>query len=430
MALGKGTRLYTFITMPPLNAISVIVVSAPAGESPSRLTARTGSLSAKLSANNQGYSHSPRSLSRLTIIRMPVLSQASLGTTTSLKNWNHSTSIGRIKSTPVISFASATFTKPDTSRLGSQNSVSRTRSSVEFFDRLSPGQVFDIAKKASQPNSPPGVLSTCPSFLSLTDDIILPFINRTLEIDALFSNRRNATFLKLFGEIFSPDSQVSQEHSTAELFASPDTWSFRDFECWLFRITREKVKDLHWCFALQAAILPRSAVLWERLKALLGIPPEITAVTVSSIPTLQPGTRSLNITPILPMSFGAVSRLSENPEESSRSMRTRANDQILGLRISNILSPILSSPGHLAPSRSRSLSHLNPGFVPLHRSLLVPRTFSAPNRSNRDGNIKAEQLDSRVPVTPRTRPQRENVFPRFPASFDRLTFRSLAPSVE
>ena len=188
----------------------------------------------------------------------------------------------------VVSFAFASFTRQAAPSNGSRQQVSRLRWSISRSDRLPPAQIYNIAKKVSQPNNPVKELVTSqPSIVPLTHDILLPFANRTSEVATLVADRRNATFIRLLKGAFA-NRNSAPERTAGELFAFPDTWSHRELETWLFRVTREEVKDYTWCLALQAAVLPKSATLWERLKALLGIPPEIIAVTVSQTPALRP----------------------------------------------------------------------------------------------------------------------------------------------
>ncbi|GJJ08519.1 hypothetical protein Clacol_002737 [Clathrus columnatus] len=140
---------------------------------------------------------------------------------------------------------------------------------------LNPQQVYDLAisslhlpdrdaiegTTASTSTAP--IRKSCsqstpkPTFIPVTRDLYLPFVDRPSEVASLFQHSTNNSLLKLIEIAFSDQKQLS------------------DFRHSVFEISREEADDKTWISTIRAILKPRSEILWTRLKAILGVPPEL-----------------------------------------------------------------------------------------------------------------------------------------------------------
>lgn len=98
-----------------------------------------------------------------------------------------------------------------------------------------------------------------PKFITLSNGLYLPFVDRQSEVASLLQHSANASTLTLIELAFSDEKQLS------------------DFRRLLFNVPREEVDDVKWISTIRAILKPRSEILWARLKTILGVPPELDA---------------------------------------------------------------------------------------------------------------------------------------------------------
>jgi len=55
----------------------------------------------------------------------------------------------------------------------------------------------------------------------------------------------------------------------------PSTWNYAQLETWLTKTTRDESPDIEWVQKARACIKHRSELMWEKVKAALGVPPEL-----------------------------------------------------------------------------------------------------------------------------------------------------------
>ncbi|KAI5118680.1 hypothetical protein M0805_003617 [Coniferiporia weirii] len=327
-----------------------------------------------------------------------------------------------------MSFASASFANPGRPQSPTpgdhhkrNSSVASTASSTSSYQqRLSPGQIYDLAKVSSSPVMMGANHASPVSFTQLSGDVYLPFVDRPSEVLALISNGGNAKLMALFSQALARAAE-NHPRSSADLASCPESWSFADLKHWLSQVTRGEVNDLLWVRSLQSAILPRGEVLWERMKGMLGVPPELDA----NYPHLPAGARAdcmLNIDEIHPAPFSPAVQLdniSELAEGGADPVCTI--DAIVGLRMSTSLAfppprPQSPSPSYSDQTSPPPLLRTNSqGSVPTRSSPLVPKPHNAPSLAQSQSmgtlHVRAEKGISH---------SRESACPMFPASFDKL----------
>ncbi|KAJ7138805.1 hypothetical protein C8R46DRAFT_1136723 [Mycena filopes] len=164
--------------------------------------------------------------------------------------------------------------------------------------RLSPEQLLEVAKQATNPRYVPSPAVTpsthspvihprahSPSqgqnpsqtvapatFTPLPPDVYLPFLDRPAEVSALLASPPSSKLFALLAQTFPKKSNSRDDdalpHDTAD-------WTFAHLAHWLTQTTREEASDAFWVQTARRCILLHSELIWERLKGALGVPPEL-----------------------------------------------------------------------------------------------------------------------------------------------------------
>ncbi|KII87494.1 hypothetical protein PLICRDRAFT_43143 [Plicaturopsis crispa FD-325 SS-3] len=172
---------------------------------------------------------------------------------------------------------------PNTPRAPGSPSMSRSMRNSNSMQnpRLSPDQLFDLARRSSQPSTAPEPAN----FTPLADDVYLPFVDRPGEVAALINSAPSSKLFSLLAQTFTPftasprpvpDSPATP--ADVDLKALPDDatkWTYAQLVAHLTRITREEVPDAPWTKRARVCIRTHSELIWERVKAALGVPPEL-----------------------------------------------------------------------------------------------------------------------------------------------------------
>lgn len=275
-----------------------------------RLSARRGSVAAvdPWGAYNDVNMNPSRSLtSRLTIVRVPQTDveepsrrHRRHGSNASI----NSTSSGKGEGGPGgrLSFAFSSFSggqnggpagrpaSPSGSPRMRPSSPSNSRfpSSLPSHSKLSPEQIVDIARSSVNPRSPlpspNGALASAASpvpapvsFTPLPDSIYLPFIERPAEVAALIHSQPNSRLFALLQQTFPPDARapMGSEYDSSKASPEPKEWTYADLEHWLTKVDRNVADDVQWIRKMRRCIMHHSELIWERVKGVLGVPPEL-----------------------------------------------------------------------------------------------------------------------------------------------------------
>lgn len=172
--------------------------------------------------------------------------------------------------------------RPASPGLGGGAGPALSRSaSIPTHTKLSPEKVVELARSSCNPR-PAGPSSPLPgpapvSFAALPDDVYLPFIDRPGEVTSLLSIPPSSKLLALLSHAFPPEARASATEDTRTPSPEDDAhiWTYAELEAWLKRAKREDVDDATWARKARHCILPRSELIWERIKGALGIPPEL-----------------------------------------------------------------------------------------------------------------------------------------------------------
>ncbi|KAL5536806.1 hypothetical protein ACEPAF_629 [Sanghuangporus sanghuang] len=298
--------------------------------------------------------------------------------------------------------AAASFTLADTARSSALNRRNARTLSFCQVERLAPSQIYDLAKVSLRPstNVLPAGYTPSTLFMPLTEDVYLPFLDRPSEVFELLTRSDNKKLMVLFARMLppSPANASYYPRTSCELAATVGTWTFEDFTTWLTQVSREEIEDEIWVRALRHFVLPKSEILWERLKGMLGVPPELDVdpdfeVEEESLKTSAKDS-ALLVTPIYPSPFSSGPRLdgiSEIAEDRSGSRAASPTSEVVGLRIATSPSfPLSPAPSRIkaartVPSSPRSQTPAK-GYAPLVSSPLAtqavtvnqPRPRSAP----------------------------------------------------
>ncbi|KAJ6458132.1 hypothetical protein C8R47DRAFT_1163584 [Mycena vitilis] len=165
--------------------------------------------------------------------------------------------------------------------------------------RLSPEQLLEVAKQATNPRFVPSSPAVTPSgaahspilhprssspqqpecapvapatFTPLPPDVYLPFLDRPTEVKALLSSPPSAKLFALLAQTF-PKNVPPRESD--QLPTNTADWTFADLSHWLTETTRDEASDSFWVQTARRCILLHSELIWERLKGALGVPPEL-----------------------------------------------------------------------------------------------------------------------------------------------------------
>ncbi|EJD08223.1 uncharacterized protein FOMMEDRAFT_131117 [Fomitiporia mediterranea MF3/22] len=162
------------------------------------------------------------------------------------------------------------------------------------FQQLSPQQVCDLAISSisNPPLASPSLdgRTTAPianqqqqlqqattPFLVLSDEVYLPFLERPAEVTALLTSAPTNRLMALLQQTF-PKSLRDPFDANASLKPfgeDPAKWSFAELTRWLQTVDREEADDRVWVSKARKSVLARSELIWSRLKAALGVPPEL-----------------------------------------------------------------------------------------------------------------------------------------------------------
>lgn len=165
---------------------------------------------------------------------------------------------------------------------GGGASLSRGPSvSLPNRDKLSPEKLVELVRTSCNPR-PAGTSAPLPtpvSFRPLPDDVYLPFIDRPGEVATLIATQPSSKLFALLSQTFPPDARASASANpsaaTPSIDSDPTKWTYAELENWLRKVPREEVEDAVWVRKARKCILPRSELIWERIKGALGIPPEL-----------------------------------------------------------------------------------------------------------------------------------------------------------
>ncbi|KAF8347808.1 hypothetical protein F5887DRAFT_954238 [Amanita rubescens] len=299
------------------------------------LSARRGSMSAPDPFGEHAHLRRPSS-STITIVRVPP-----------------TTAIQEPQKLPGRRFALSSFAPQSQSRQDQHSSPSTSPSSsprlrprrfsggIAGKPRLSGEQILELARQAkaapgSTPQSPvlshrpqsPQTHSPTPSigqpapatFTPLPDDIYLPFIYRTEEVSQLISTSPTAKLFSLLKQAFSPESD---DDPTTTPSGDPAQWSYSQLLHHLTSIDRDVCSDADWVFAARKCIMSHSELIWERVKAALGIPPELDIEEPEEFPTaFESDESAIDDSPLVGRvdHFPAVTRtFSSSPDDASHS---------------------------------------------------------------------------------------------------------------
>ena len=280
---------------------------------PRRLSSRRGSWSASDPFGHNAEAETARATaSRITIVRAPQpvveppprhRDRTSWG---SAHSTSSSTSSGRAPGR--LSFAFSSFTPingpaspgkggnahtlppsgppspggpPQLIRSNSGHSLDRMSFPAGRPPNLTPQQICDLAVNAiSHPPSittPSNTQESPSTFLLLPDEQYLPFLDRPSEVTALLTSSPTSRLMALLSQTFPADLRVPYDPSAPHpvLNKDPAKWSFADLCRWLQTTTRTEANDREWVMKSRTCVLSRSELIWSRLKAALGVPPEL-----------------------------------------------------------------------------------------------------------------------------------------------------------
>ncbi|THH05875.1 hypothetical protein EW145_g4478 [Phellinidium pouzarii] len=165
-------------------------------------------------------------------------------------------------------------------RSSSNHSLDRAGHSNGRTPHLTPQQICDLAVNSishQQPSSPTseGPTSATP-FLLLSDEHYLPFLDRPAEVTALLTSSPTSRLMALLSQTFPADLRSPSNSDLTTTFGTdPAKWSFAELSRWLQMVDRNEANDREWVTKARQCILARSELIWSRLKAALGIPPEL-----------------------------------------------------------------------------------------------------------------------------------------------------------
>ncbi|KAL1662074.1 hypothetical protein GGF50DRAFT_104567 [Schizophyllum commune] len=185
-----------------------------------------------------------------------------------------------------VSFAHSSFERarpgqrtpssPTSSPRMRANSGSRERThslSLSSRPNLTPDQLYDLVKHnkhfRSRPQSNATEMPLEPAtFTPLADSVYLPFVDRPAEIAALVSTPPTARLFALLAQTFPKATDTVEDRD-------PATWDYKKLHHYLTTATRETDPDPTFVANIRKCILPRSELIWERIKGALGVPPEL-----------------------------------------------------------------------------------------------------------------------------------------------------------
>lgn len=145
-----------------------------------------------------------------------------------------------------------------------------TSTSYSPHVELTPAQIYGIAQQCSHPTDRPTTPGP-PSpvhFITLPDGQYLPFYDRPSEVRELMSVSSTRRLFLLLAQTFPIECTKGKEDD-------PTTWNYTQLDSWLTEVTREEASDAEWVQQAKLCIANKSELIWERIKAALGVPPEL-----------------------------------------------------------------------------------------------------------------------------------------------------------
>lgn len=151
------------------------------------------------------------------------------------------------------------------------------------YTKLSPEKLVELARTSTHPRPPivngPSSASAPVSFTPLPDDVYLPFIDRPNEVLSQISTGPTAKLFALLSQTFPPNARAPAsavpDARIPDINSDPKSWTYADLENWFKKVPREEIDDATWVRKARQCILPRSELIWERIKGALGVPPEL-----------------------------------------------------------------------------------------------------------------------------------------------------------
>lgn len=154
----------------------------------------------------------------------------------------------------------------------------------EYQKPLSPAEVVALAEslKSPQPGSPlvadnnneradrdhrKSFAADEPvSMVEMSDDILLPYIDRPSEVAELIQQPGNVDFFDIIHPSFPTETS-----STGDSWKStaPESWTWDEFQQYLM-LPREECDDFEWIRKIRLAVRARSEAMWEKIGVCLG----------------------------------------------------------------------------------------------------------------------------------------------------------------
>lgn len=166
-------------------------------------------------------------------------------------------------------------------RLSAEQLVDLARHSV--IARPTPGSTPHSPVLSLRPHSPhqlsapPVAHPTPPTFTPLPDDIYLPFIHRAEEVSQLISTPPTTKLFALLSQAFNKRSEQDDSTLVENTVppGDPVQWTYPQLIHHLTKVDRDFCSDADWVFGARKCIMSHSELIWERVKAALGVPPEL-----------------------------------------------------------------------------------------------------------------------------------------------------------
>ncbi|KAF8515337.1 hypothetical protein BU17DRAFT_93618 [Hysterangium stoloniferum] len=264
-----------------------------------RVATRKGSIAAPDPLARHASADTPRKVkSRLTIIRAPQepladeiptitlgkprLPPSEYKTNSSLK-LRHADGAEAKQRPTRLSFAKSRRSPgPQYSPKSRSNSFGARGTPLIRRPTLAAQQICDLA--ASSLTAASKVSPTTPNAPSLFRPIpasyYLPFLDRPEEVSLLLDYSSNALLMTLISRTFpshlrappASDPSIDTEHT------DPTQWSYPALSSYIRTCPREVASDMEWVGKVRTCIRVRSELMWERLREILGVPPELDEV--------------------------------------------------------------------------------------------------------------------------------------------------------
>ena len=261
------------------------------------LSARRGSVSAPDPFGERTHLLRPSS-STLTIVRLPsapaVHEPQKLPGRRFAISFSQSQPRQESRTSPSSSPSSSPRIRPSSPHRFSQGIIGKPRLSAEQVVELArqakaaPGSSPQSPVQSHRPQSPPTHSPTSSvsqpqpaTFTPLPDDIFLPFIHRAEEVSQLISGPPTVKLFSLLRQAFNNISDDDREAPSGD----PAQWSNSQLLHHLTKVDRDVCSDADWVFAARKCIVSHSELIWERVKAALGVPPELDVEDPEEFPT-------------------------------------------------------------------------------------------------------------------------------------------------